>query len=115
MQRSIAAKKNKERKALLEDKPETKKSSPSCFEVENPVKFKFYEWCNNYGVNEIAKHLKCHPHTVRAWMRGENSPRGFTLLKLVELSQGKLSATRILYEIGCRQAQSQMKNYGTEV
>lgn len=58
-----------------------------------------YDWVyKKGGPNIIAPKLGVTGHAVRRWFQRYNSPRAETMLRIVELSKGRVSLETIIRE-----------------
>lgn len=56
----------------------------------------FKKWVYDFGIAELAIALGCSPRVVYRWIYGQGWPRIKQILKIVELSKGRLTIEDIL-------------------
>lgn len=59
---------------------------------------KFSIWVKEFGIEKLAKECGVKPHQVRAWMRGQASPRSERLVKIIQLSKNKFTLVELIHE-----------------
>jgi DNA-binding phage protein len=56
------------------------------------VQLKIRKWVDDSGgIKSVAEKLRVGEHQVRAWLRGEATPRSKTLNQIIRLSKGQLT------------------------
>jgi DNA-binding phage protein len=56
------------------------------------MELKVRKWVDSFGgVQKVAEALGVGDHQVRAWLRGEATPRSKTLNEIIRLSKGSLT------------------------
>jgi hypothetical protein len=61
---------------------------------------RFHEWIDKYGRANLARTLNVSGATITYWLTGATSPKSATMVKLVELSKGKITLHDILLDTG---------------
>lgn len=59
---------------------------------------KFTNWVREFGIDRLANECGVGPHQVRAWLRGEASPRSERLVRIIQLSKNKFTLVELIQE-----------------
>lgn len=55
------------------------------------AKSKFEKWVTDFGKENLAEKIGCHPAAIRYWLKGYSTPQLVFVRRMLEISNGSLS------------------------